>query len=259
MDQAQELTQEWEGLGRLPEYLPSISSLILFNTSENPYNVLMSIDNLKGRDDDENYKPQDVSLPLFLFAFLSDLIICKQDQDDEIETPASLLGGSTLPSYQIADYSYKPVLVDVPDLDLPLFLPELGNVGESELYHFCLFNVSRVTTNIASGNDCYQKVISKDLASVLPPPLSHKALSHSQTQPTFSLLLLLYLQRTKLCLHHPQDHTETYQLHHRRQILSFLLLLLLPLLPQPLSAQQLHLPRHLHLVLSQPSTYPNRW
>jgi hypothetical protein len=41
---------DWEGLGRLPEHLPSISSLLLFNTQDNPYNVYVSIDNLLGED-----------------------------------------------------------------------------------------------------------------------------------------------------------------------------------------------------------------
>lgn len=44
---------EWEGLGRLPSHLPSISSLLLFNTQENPYNVYATIDNLLGVDAEE--------------------------------------------------------------------------------------------------------------------------------------------------------------------------------------------------------------
>jgi len=39
-----------EGLGRLPRYLPSVSSLLLFNTSENPYKKYVSLDNLAGTD-----------------------------------------------------------------------------------------------------------------------------------------------------------------------------------------------------------------
>jgi hypothetical protein len=42
--------QEWDGLGRLPAHLPSLTSLLLFNTEENPYNVYMSVDNLLGQD-----------------------------------------------------------------------------------------------------------------------------------------------------------------------------------------------------------------
>ena len=42
--------QEWEGLGRLPDHLPSLGSLLLFNTDDNPYNVYASIDNLLGTE-----------------------------------------------------------------------------------------------------------------------------------------------------------------------------------------------------------------
>ena len=37
-----------EGLGRLPYFLPSVSSMLLFNSSENPYKNYNSIDNLVG-------------------------------------------------------------------------------------------------------------------------------------------------------------------------------------------------------------------
>jgi len=39
-----------EGLGRLPTELESISSLILFNTPENPYKKYVSLDNLAGKE-----------------------------------------------------------------------------------------------------------------------------------------------------------------------------------------------------------------
>jgi len=52
VDERQEKTQDWEGLGRLPSQLPSVSSLILFNTSENPYNLYVTIDNLMGAEHD---------------------------------------------------------------------------------------------------------------------------------------------------------------------------------------------------------------
>lgn len=39
-----------EGLGRLPTELESISSLLLFNTQENPYKKYVSLDNLAGKE-----------------------------------------------------------------------------------------------------------------------------------------------------------------------------------------------------------------
>jgi WAS protein family homolog 1 len=37
-----------EGLGRLPRGLPSVSAMLLFNTSENPYRTYAELDNLAG-------------------------------------------------------------------------------------------------------------------------------------------------------------------------------------------------------------------
>ena len=37
-----------EGLGRLPRALPSVSAMLLFNTSENPYRAYAELDNLAG-------------------------------------------------------------------------------------------------------------------------------------------------------------------------------------------------------------------
>eukprot|EP00658_Telonema_sp_P-2_P019573 TRINITY_DN17725_c0_g1_i15.p1 TRINITY_DN17725_c0_g1~~TRINITY_DN17725_c0_g1_i15.p1 ORF type:complete len:380 (+),score=73.70 TRINITY_DN17725_c0_g1_i15:136-1275(+) len=39
-----------QGLGRLPGYLPTVSSLLLFNTSENPYKEFKLLDNTQGTD-----------------------------------------------------------------------------------------------------------------------------------------------------------------------------------------------------------------
>ena len=38
------------GLGRLPSYLPSIASVLLFNSDENPYKAYNTLDNLLGKD-----------------------------------------------------------------------------------------------------------------------------------------------------------------------------------------------------------------
>jgi WAS family protein 1 len=36
-------------LGRLPSYLPSVSSILLFNSDENPYKKYVTINNLEGK------------------------------------------------------------------------------------------------------------------------------------------------------------------------------------------------------------------
>jgi hypothetical protein len=44
-----ELTMEAEGLGSLPLYVPSVSSLLLFNSNVNPYKNYSTLDNLLDR------------------------------------------------------------------------------------------------------------------------------------------------------------------------------------------------------------------
>lgn len=100
--------QEHDGLGRLPEHLPSLSSLLLFNTSENPYNVYMSVDNLLGQE--------------------------FEDELDEgagglMEAPTSIAEGEEMPTYGVIEYGYQPVLGDVPEFDLPDALPGMGMVA----------------------------------------------------------------------------------------------------------------------------------
>ncbi len=52
-----------EGLGRLPEYLPSIADLLLFNTSYNPYRAYVSLDNLeKGQGKEKQREEKKESL-----------------------------------------------------------------------------------------------------------------------------------------------------------------------------------------------------
>lgn len=39
-----------DGLGRLPRNIPSVASLLLFNTDDTPYQRYMALDNLLGQD-----------------------------------------------------------------------------------------------------------------------------------------------------------------------------------------------------------------
>jgi WAS protein family homolog 1 len=103
--------QAWEGLGRLPDNLPSISSLLLFNTAENPYRVYVTLDNLAGSDAIE---------------------VDSGDKDDLLTgAPESILNPELhgLPEFAMIDYGYKPVLSDVPEFNLPSALPNLSMVA----------------------------------------------------------------------------------------------------------------------------------
>lgn len=97
-----------EGLGRLPEIVPSVSALLLFNTAENPYNSYVSIDNLLGEDKE---------------------VVVDNEKDKLAAAPNTVAHGDELPNIAMVEYSFKPTLEDVPELNFPSALPELGMVA----------------------------------------------------------------------------------------------------------------------------------
>ena len=100
-----------EGLGRLPENITSIASLILFNSEENPYRKYVSLDNLKGKERDEI---EDSSLKKKRLA----------------GAPRTVMFGDELPAFAKVEYKYKPKAGELPKFELPSNLPNLPNVAE---------------------------------------------------------------------------------------------------------------------------------
>jgi len=98
-----------EGLGRLPGNTSSLSSLLLFNTQENPYKKYISLDNLAGKEPTE-LKEEHHNLPEAPTTLGSDL--------EGLRTPGAL------------EYGYKPVLGAVPEFNLPSVLPDLPMVAD---------------------------------------------------------------------------------------------------------------------------------
>lgn len=96
-----------EGLGRLPAYLPSISSVLLFNSDENPYKQYVSINNLEGVGGQDR----------------------AQDAAGPSAAPKSLIDGLELPTYAGFTFEYKPLLGEMPTFDLPQNLP-LGKLAD---------------------------------------------------------------------------------------------------------------------------------
>jgi len=90
-----------EGLGRIPTALQSVANLILFNSSENPYQKYESINNLEG--------------------------VGGQDRETGAKTlfsaPQTLVDGTELPTFLGPQYDYKPDLGAVPVFQLPQNLP----------------------------------------------------------------------------------------------------------------------------------------
>ncbi|MDO9334462.1 MAG: hypothetical protein Q7T57_08080, partial [Dehalococcoidales bacterium] len=105
--QADEETEIAEGLGRLPAYLPSISSVLLFNSDENPYKQYVTINNLEGVGGQDR----------------------AQESGGPSAAPRSLIDGLELPTYAGFTFEYKPLLGELPQFDLPQNLP-LGKLAD---------------------------------------------------------------------------------------------------------------------------------
>ena len=112
-------TDVGEGLGSLPRHLPSVSSLLLFNTAENPYKKYVLLDPLEGA----KTKTREVI------------------QEEKIsDAPLSITQGEELGRGQQEDFQYVPVLGELSELEVPdtLALPFVasdvfysGDVGQS--------------------------------------------------------------------------------------------------------------------------------
>jgi hypothetical protein len=90
-----------EGLGRLPTYLPSVDSAILFNSEENPYKKYASFNNLEGVGGQDRAKAS----------------------TDIFSAPQTLQTGAELPAFVGLHFDYRPDAGAVPTLALPTNLP----------------------------------------------------------------------------------------------------------------------------------------
>ncbi|XP_067935816.1 WASH complex subunit 1-like [Watersipora subatra] len=103
-----------EGLGRLPSNIDSINSLLLFNTTENPYNKYVMLDPrgvvTKIRDSvtDEAFGPADA--------------------------PTTIALGEEAISQKQETYIYRPDLGEVPLISVPDSLPDLLDVADDLIY-----------------------------------------------------------------------------------------------------------------------------
>lgn len=104
-----------EGLGSLPKNLPSISSLLLFNTTENPYKKYVLRDPLEGA----KTKTRDNFI---------------EDENQLSEAPATILRGDELDRGQKDSLAYVPVMPELPELDVPDMLPSLLYVASDLFY-----------------------------------------------------------------------------------------------------------------------------
>ncbi|XP_063953782.1 WASH complex subunit 1-like isoform X2 [Lytechinus pictus] len=108
----------WEGLGGLPRNIESITSLLLFNTSENPYKKYVMID------------------PLGAVTKTRKSIEDEEQRTEMGQAPTTILHGEQL-DHNIGDrdpFKYTPHLGDVPVLDVPNVLPDLTGIADDVIF-----------------------------------------------------------------------------------------------------------------------------
>lgn len=106
--------EQGEGLGSLPRHLPSVSSLLLFNTSENPYKKYVILDPLSGA----TTKTREII----------------EGESGLSEAPFTITQGEELDRGPQDSIMYVPLMLELPELDVPELLPHLHQVATDMLY-----------------------------------------------------------------------------------------------------------------------------
>ena len=104
-----------EGLGSLPRHLPSVSSLLLFNTDENPYKKYVLLDPLSG-----------------VKTKTRDKIV--EEENVLSDAPVTITQGEELSRGPQDSLMYVPIMLELPELDVPELLPHLNQVATDMLY-----------------------------------------------------------------------------------------------------------------------------
>ena len=100
----------FDNLGAIPTHVTSVSSTVLFNHRKGVYHDHSYVDNLSGEGAPRLRTDLDVA-------------------EEMAEAPQTVRLGDELPEIERIEYSYKPVLGDVPDINVPMTLPNLQNVA----------------------------------------------------------------------------------------------------------------------------------
>jgi len=103
-----DLGQEREGLGKLPRWIDTLTSCLLFNTDENPYQKYdVTHDALEGKEGVDR----------------------KKEEQELQAAPVTLVDGEGLPFFVGTDFGFRPDLKDVPVFEMPANLPGLGGAA----------------------------------------------------------------------------------------------------------------------------------
>ncbi|XP_061187304.1 WASH complex subunit 1-like [Saccostrea echinata] len=143
-----------DGLGGLPKSVPSISSLLLFNTSENLYKQYTMLD------------------PLGVVKKTRTAI----EEESEIDAaPTTITTNEGLQGQRVDDISFKPVIVDFPEIAVPEFLPNLPGVADD--LSFAVDQEKSIAPSVLGS-------IIPDLPSVVPEETLPSVPEISQAPPS---------------------------------------------------------------------------
>lgn len=105
-----------EGLGSLPRNISSVSSLLLFNTTENLYKKYVFLDPLAG-------------------AVTKTHTTLETEKDEKpFDAPLSITKREQLERQTAESYFYVPDLGQVPEIDVPSYLPDLPGIADDLSY-----------------------------------------------------------------------------------------------------------------------------
>uniref|UniRef100_A0A4W2ID93 WASH complex subunit 1 n=1 Tax=Bos indicus x Bos taurus TaxID=30522 RepID=A0A4W2ID93_BOBOX len=105
-----------EGLGGLPSNISSVSSLLLFNTTENLYKKYVFLDPLAGA------------------VTKTHVMLGAETEEKLFDAPLSISRREQLERQVPENYFYVPDLGQVPDIDVPSYLPDLPGVADDLMY-----------------------------------------------------------------------------------------------------------------------------
>uniref|UniRef100_F1SK83 WASH complex subunit 1 n=1 Tax=Sus scrofa TaxID=9823 RepID=F1SK83_PIG len=105
-----------EGLGGLPSNISSVSSLLLFNTTENLYKKYVFLDPLAGA------------------VTKTHVMLGAETEEKLFDAPLSISKREQLEQQVKKNYFYVPDLGQVPEIDVPSYLPDLPGVADDLMY-----------------------------------------------------------------------------------------------------------------------------
>uniref|UniRef100_A0A3B4Y6H4 WAS protein family homolog 1 n=1 Tax=Seriola lalandi dorsalis TaxID=1841481 RepID=A0A3B4Y6H4_SERLL len=105
-----------EGLGSLPRNISSVSSLLLFNTTENLYKKYVFLDPLAGA------------------VTKTHTTLETEKEEKPFDAPLSITKREQLERQTAESYFYVPDLGEVPEIDVPSYLPDLPGIADDLSY-----------------------------------------------------------------------------------------------------------------------------